>query len=272
MRMNSKLKEAFDRIQPEEGLTENTKAYVCARLRQKKQRTGIRVLAAAAACLVLLAAGGSWLYFSPTAEISVDINPSVELSVNRFDRVISVQGWNEDGQKLAESLNLRYADCEDAVEQILGTDQVAQLLEENGVLTISVIGPEGAQTERILLEMEAHFAEHQNIYCYSAQEEELEDAHALGLSHGKYRAYLELKRLDPTVTPEQIRSMTMREIRDLLELDGWEPAQPEDKDCSADGQVPSGNCQGDCQSGGYSGSHGGHHSGGHGGHHSGGRR
>ena len=266
MRMNSKLKEAFDRIQPEEGLTENTKAYVCDRLRQRKQRTGIRALAAAAACLVLLAAGGSWLYFAPPAEISVDINPSVELSVNRFDRVISVQSWNEDGQELAESLDLKYADCQDAVEQILSAAQVSQLLEENGVLTISVIGPDGAQTEIILLEMEAHSAGHQNVYCYSAREEEVEAAHALGLSHGKYRAYLELKRLDPTVTPEQIRGMSMREIRDLLDPDGRE--QHGDGGCAVGGQDHSG----DCQSGGHSGGHGGHHSGGHGGRHSGGRR
>ena len=49
--------------------------------------------------------GGTWLYFTPTMEISVDINPSIELGVNRFDRVISVDGYNEDGQALAQLLD-----------------------------------------------------------------------------------------------------------------------------------------------------------------------
>ena len=45
--------------------------------------------------------GKRWLYFTPIAEISIDINPSIELRVNRFDQVISVDGLNGDGQALA---------------------------------------------------------------------------------------------------------------------------------------------------------------------------
>ena len=41
-------------------------------------------------------------------------------------------------------------------------------------------------------------------------------AHAVGLSCGKYRAYLELHELDPSVTPADIQGMTMREIRDRI--------------------------------------------------------
>ena len=37
------------------------------------------------------------------------------------------------------------------------------------------------------------------------------------LSLGKYRAYLELKALDPAVTPDDIRDLSMREIRDLID-------------------------------------------------------
>ena len=34
---------------------------------------------------------GHWLYFEPTAEISIDINPSLELELNRFNHVLSVE-------------------------------------------------------------------------------------------------------------------------------------------------------------------------------------
>ena len=44
----------------------------------------------------------------------------------------------------------------------------------------------------------------------------MEAAHDCGLSYGKYRAYLELAALDPTVTPEEVQGMTMREIRDRI--------------------------------------------------------
>ena len=51
------------------------------------------------------------------------------------------------------------------------------------------------------------------IYTHS---EEVEKAHESGLSYGKYKAFLELQKLDPTITVEEIQSMTMREIRERI--------------------------------------------------------
>ncbi len=102
-------------------------------------------LAAAFACLCLLFTGGYWLYFTPTATISIDINPSIELGVNRFNRVVSVEGYNADGVKLAGELSVQYADYMDALNQVLANDTVAALLDADGVLTITVVGPEGEQ-------------------------------------------------------------------------------------------------------------------------------
>ena len=55
------------------------------------------------------------------------------------------------------------------------------------------------------------------MHCYHADEEEITAAHEEGLSCGKYRAYLELKKLDPDVTVDEVRGMTMREIRERIE-------------------------------------------------------
>lgn len=38
-------------------------------------------------------------------------------------------------------------------------------------------------------------------------------AQEAGLPYGKYRAFLELQALDPTLTPEDVAGMTMKEIR-----------------------------------------------------------
>ena len=45
----------------------------------------------------------------------------------------------------------------------------------------------------------------------------MEEAGELGLSWGKYQAFLALQALDPSVTPQEVRDMSMREIRDRLE-------------------------------------------------------
>lgn len=146
----------------------------------------------------------------------MDINPSIELSVNRFDRVIAVTGFNEDGQALSQELDVKYKDYAQAVEQVLHHDSVAALLSVGEVMSITVVSPDGGQSAKLLSGVEACAAGQSNIDCYSARPEEAAAAHEVGLSCGKYRAFLELRRLDPDITSETVRGMTMREIRDLI--------------------------------------------------------
>ena len=39
----------------------------------------------------------------------------------------------------------------------------------------------------------------------------------MGLSYGKYLAFLEIQSRYPDITPQEVQGMTMREIRDLLD-------------------------------------------------------
>lgn len=176
----------------------------------------MRLALAAAACAAVVVLSGRWLYFTPTAQISIDINPSLELGINRFDRVISVQGWNDDGTALAASVDVTHLSYTDAVETILSTDTIETLLAQDAVVEIGVIGDDDARCANLLAGVEACTAGRQNAHCYRAGTGEVEAAHDCGLSYGKYRAYQQLAALDPTVTPEQVQGMTMREIRNRI--------------------------------------------------------
>ena len=71
--------------------------------------------------------------------------------------------------------------------------------------------------------MESDTAEEENIRCQAGNAAEAQAAREAGLSLGKYRAYLDLLELDPSVTPGDVSSLTMREIRDwIAELGGSE--------------------------------------------------
>lgn len=48
-------------------------------------------LAACVAVVVLLSSVTAWAYCTPYDYVSLDVNPSIEFSVNRFDRVISAK-------------------------------------------------------------------------------------------------------------------------------------------------------------------------------------
>lgn len=221
--MNHRVQEAFGQIRAEQALMEDTRAFLkektkgYTRAELKMARRGPFVGAVSCACLLFALLCGRWLYFTPTAEISIDINPSIELGVNRFDCVISINGFNDDGWELANALNIKFRKYTEAIEQILGNDTIASLLSEDEIMAITVAGTDGAQTARMLSEIEACTAGNGNTYCDFAHHEEAAAAHETGLSCGKYKAFLRLQALDPDITPEAVQGMTMREILDMID-------------------------------------------------------
>ena len=62
--------------------------------------------AAAAAAIAVCVGGGAYLYYSPYAYVSLDVNPSVEYVLNRFDRVIGVYAINDDASRILEGVQL----------------------------------------------------------------------------------------------------------------------------------------------------------------------
>lgn len=168
-------------------------------------------------CLLLFIIGGHWIYFTPTVEISIDINPSIELGINRFDRVVSFASYNEDGQKLLDSQDIKFMDYSEAVSQIVENKEIKALLSNDEIMTITVVEKENEQSGEILSEIQSCMKGRTDMYCEHAHSEEVDDAHEVGLSYGKYKAFLELQALKPDITVEKIEKMTMREIRDLMQ-------------------------------------------------------
>lgn len=230
--MTKQIQTAFDTIHADDALKQRTLDYLTQTIYQKNHRpvSHRRVAPVLAACLlIVLCLSGSWLYFTPTAYISVDIIPSLELGINRFDRVISVDAYNEDGSALADTLDLRNLDYRDALDEIVNDGTLDAYL-ESGVLSLTVAGESESQCDEIYQVMEDCSAGRGNIQCHIGSAESVAEAHGHGMSVGKYRAYLVLQELNPDVTPEEVQGMTMREIYQLIrsyEAAGSSTANPE---------------------------------------------
>lgn len=218
--MKNKIKAALEPIHAEEHLKANTRQYVFDRMAEKKEKRKLlrrwSMLAAAACFVCAFLAGGYYLYFTPTAFISVDVNPSLEIEVNRFDRVIEVKGYNRDGRELAESLDIRHLNYQEALDRILEDESIKACLKEEEELSLTLAGENERQCAEIRRDMESCASEHENVHCHSGSVKQREHAHAAGVSFGKYQAFLALNELDPSVTLEEVREMTMREIRDRI--------------------------------------------------------
>lgn len=217
--MDDNIKAAFDAVRASETLKNSTKAFVAQKTngyaaRKKTYRRRMMLAAAVFPAIILFAGAG--LFLTPTARISIDINPSLELGINRFDKIVSVRALNDDGKKLAESLDITFTGYDEALRRILDNKRIESLLHGNEVMTITVAETNSAQSARLLFRSQTYTASHGNVYCHSASAEKVSEAHKLGLSFGKYRAFLELRALNPAIAPEDIQSMTMRELRELL--------------------------------------------------------
>lgn len=236
--MNEKIKETFDKIHAEEELKNRTKAFVTHKKNEHKKKFPYKRLipVTASFLFILIAIIGYRLYFTPVTTISIDVNPSIELGINRFDKVVSVKGYNQDGEDLVSELNVQFKNYTEALDKILSNESFARLLSQGEELSIAVIDSDETRSETVLSNIQPCTAKQKNAYCYSADPKEIEEAHEAGFSYGKYRAYLELQALDPNITAEEVKGMTMKEIRSLIE----ELSAPEDQSESPAGsEAPS---------------------------------
>ena len=234
--MENKLKAVFDRIRAEASLKRDTKAAVLRKLSKRNSVVTLRAIAAGTCCTAILLSC-FWSYQRPTATISLDAGHSLELGINCFDRVISVEAFNEDGQELLNRIQVMNLGYTEAVKQLLEQGSTS----EEELTVVSVSGTEGNQVDRIILQMENCGGENQQAQCQYADPEIVEQAHANGVSAGKYRAFQELQTLDPSVTLEEVMNMTMKQIRQRIEelhsgdTDATKPEIPEEDESQGNG-------------------------------------
>ena len=174
---------------------------------------------ACAACLALLAMcwGGFRLYAQPTAYVGIDVNPSVELSVNRFGLVVGARGINDDGRELLETVSLANRAYSEALSVLTQSDAFAPYRQESAFIEISVV----SDNERQSQDLYAQSTEGLSTLpcegvCHRVDEQTWRSAGACGMGMGRYRAVSELMELDPSVTLEECEAMTMRQLRDRI--------------------------------------------------------
>lgn len=216
--LNNRIFDAFDNIHAEEQLKMHTRSYILQKPVKKRMHfAGYAV--ASLLCLLMLTGFGSYrVYMKPVAAISIDINPSMEWEVNRFDRVISVTYYNRDARNAASHLNLMHKKYDDAMDLLLTSQEMSGYLAEDALIDISVTSDN--ETKRA--EMQARAVQCAGKYCnqvshHTGNTEDMDAAHEAGLSFGKYQAFLTLQELDPGITVEDVQGMCMREIQTMIE-------------------------------------------------------
>ena len=102
---------------------ENPEGKVMEMKEKRKNRSSWKKIVAAAA-MVAFVFGGAGMYVQSSAVdsiIELDVNPSVELSVNKKERVVSAAALNDDAKVILEGMDLKGADLEVAVNALIGS-------------------------------------------------------------------------------------------------------------------------------------------------------
>lgn len=223
--MEDKLRAAFSALEAPETLKRAAKATLrkktfdygrqVTRLRERRRR-----IAGCLASLVLILVGlGAW--FTPTASIGVDINPSIEIRVNMFDRVIALEGRNADGKALASQLDLRGKPYDEAMQRLLLSHGLAPYLENGSTITITLAG-DGDHAVQMLSKVVCRayaVAEEENVVYCKVGWDTVKAAKASGLCIPRYLAWQELRKADPNITAEDVKAMPMEQLRSLIYVD-----------------------------------------------------
>ena len=94
-------------------------------MKERKVNWTRKIGAVAAALALVVGLGAGAVFYrndrAVAASVSLDVNPSVELLVNRKDRILEVNANNEDGKKILGNMDLTGSDLEVAVNAIVGS-------------------------------------------------------------------------------------------------------------------------------------------------------
>lgn len=217
----NRIQIAFDEIRADSALISQTAAYL--QTQREKQSNikqfpcKLRRIATLAAMLVLVAGIFSYtMLFTAVAYVNIDVNPSVELRLNRINRVIGTYAFNDDGKRILDELNLNGKQYEEAIALLVSA------LDDQGYLSDEALVSATVQTVNSDKEQSLCYTLLQSLGAASSTAETevfpvssqvLADAHGCHMSPAKYLAIQELLAVDESATLEEYSDSSIRQIR-----------------------------------------------------------
>lgn len=182
-----------------------------------------------AACVLLFISIPTWgynIYFEETALISLDVNPSIELSVNRFDRIIDVRSLNDSGYDILEKAKVKNQSLDHAITTLFNSG-LGDFISTNPLVTFTVFS-DNTQNEQQLLSRvqdtaDDYITAHHsgaNVEVLSVDEDMVNHAHEYNVTAGKYAALLELQGVAPEIEIENYSHHSIFYIKEQIKVHG----------------------------------------------------
>ncbi len=189
-------------------------------------RMGIAV--ACAVCVLGSAVVGAYAYFTPTSYVSLDVNPSIEYSLNTFDRVLSVKGVNDDGKIILEKIeltSLKNKAIDQAVKETINAiaKQGYFPKDSEGGVVIAVSGTQPAKAEKLSAQLKAAVkrateeeALDVEVESVAVGEARVEEARRLGVTPGKLNLVEKLKESALNADDINIEEWLNKSVKEIM--------------------------------------------------------
>ena len=161
------------------------------------------------------------------AYVGIDVNPSVELTLNRFDIVVGTHALNDDGQQALDEASCMWRTFDDAARDLDGA--MRTIAGEDAVVEVSIDCDNESHYAALAAQINNYFGCNGEAHCNRTSAEERQAAHDSGMGVAKYRAYQALQEAGVDISAEKCASMSMRELRDLLAENGIDANEEKDE-------------------------------------------
>lgn len=169
----------------------------------QEKRQNRMILYAIAACLALLIGIGTFksnFLIAEVSLVSIDVNPAVEIGINRFDKIVSVKPMDAKGEELLERLDIKNMNYVKAIESIVTNEYMKLFIDKEKSVTFAV-NTNNADRENEIMDylkstVNTAISSHHSsveIEYYTVDGELVKSAHAHGVTPGKYMVLLQLK-------------------------------------------------------------------------------
>lgn len=211
------------------GQKERIRNNVLSHVHKKKNLMYLK-LSTALASFIFILIGGILFFNNPTSYVSIDINPSIMISTNVFDKVVKVESLNESASEIIKDLNLYGKNVVDAVNEIVDSatklDYIKEEAEDNAILVTTYCDNEQKRNE---IQEQIHNKLNQNLNSKGIKsliidteltEEDAKKANEYGVSKAKILFVKKAIEQNPELKFEDLIYLPVREIAKYI--DGYE--------------------------------------------------
>ncbi len=194
-----------------------------------------KIIPAAAAVITVLSMGvGVYAYNTPYSYVSVDINPSVEITTNIFDRIIKVEALNADGFKIISDANYKNRSLKSGLEAILDKAAEEGYLKDDSQNTVllTVAAKDDKKVDEIKKSVETAVASEleqkkvkAEVVVDNVKVESHDAAIKQGVSPGKMNLLNKLKEARPEAKMEDYKDAPVKDIMKSIQESQKESTQ-----------------------------------------------